>query len=204
MEENTDDLRADNWRGLGLRGRRRRSSTLANWQSCLVVIYREAASPGHTAPCCPFAWPRIPPLPDGPGPHRNMDKTLFLFLSDSSPIIDWLPLSVTHSLTTWLLFSILESYDPACEDANSEQQNLLRLLLMLMLMLRIMLATVCYRFGSLRFVLKLNFCSDFEHKVGQDSEVEVQARFWSWSLFIILPLMFCRGYEVESWSRFWS
>ena len=27
-------------------------------------------------------------------------------------------------------------------------QNLLRLLLLLMLMLRIMLATVCYRFGS--------------------------------------------------------
>ena len=50
-------------------------------------------------------------------------------------------------------------------------------------------------------VLKLNFCSDFEHKVGQDFEVEVQARFGSWRLFIILSLMFCRGYEVESWSK---
>ena len=35
----------------------------------------------------------------------------------------------------------------------------------------------CYRFGSSGLVLKLNFCSDFEHKVGQDFEVEVRARF---------------------------
>ena len=34
-------------------------------------------------------------------------------------------------------------------------QNLLRLLLLLMLIVRIMLATVCYRFGSWRLVLKL-------------------------------------------------
>ena len=42
-------------------------------------------------------------------------------------------------------------------------QNLLKLLLLLMLMLRIMLATACW-FGSWRLVIKLNFCSDFEHK----------------------------------------
>ena len=42
---------------------------------------------------------------------------------------------------------------------------LLRLLLLLMLMMRIVLATVCYRFGSLGMVIKLNFCSGFEHKV---------------------------------------
>ena len=36
-------------------------------------------------------------------------------------------------------------------------QNLLRLLLLLILILRIMLATVYYRFGSWRLVLKLNF-----------------------------------------------
>ena len=29
-------------------------------------------------------------------------------------------------------------------------------------------------------------------------------KIWSWSLVIIVLLMFCRGYEVESWSRFWS
>ena len=32
-------------------------------------------------------------------------------------------------------------------------------------------------------------------------EVEVQAGFLSWSLVNILPLMFCRGYEDESWLR---
>ena len=31
---------------------------------------------------------------------------------------------------------------------------------------------------------------------------EVKAGFLSWSLVNILPLMFCRGYEVEPWSRF--
>ena len=42
-------------------------------------------------------------------------------------------------------------------------------------------------------------CSDFEQKVCHDFEVEVQARFWSWSLISIL-----RKYFAESWSRFWS
>ena len=52
-------------------------------------------------------------------------------------------------------------------------QNLLRLLLLLMLVTRIVLATVCGRFGSWGFVKKLNFCSDFEHKVWSS--------FWNWS-----------------------
>ena len=69
-------------------------------------------------------------------------------------------------------------------------QNLLRLLLLLMLMMRIVLATVCCRFGRC-LVIKLNFCSDFDHKVWKDFEVGV------WSVF-------CRGSEVESWSRFLS
>ena len=54
------------------------------------------------------------------------------------------------------------------------------------------------------------FVADFEAEVrskskafvqrtrfGQDFEVEVQAKFWSWSLDSILPLMFCKGYEVN-------
>ena len=45
--------------------------------------------------------------------------------------------------------------------------------LLLMLVMRIVLATVCCRFGSWGLVIKLNFCSDFEHKVW--------SRFWSWS-----------------------
>ena len=59
-------------------------------------------------------------------------------------------------------------------------------------------ATVCWRFGSWGLVIKLNYCSDFEH-FGQDFKVEVEARFWSWSLVSILLLMFGWGYEVESW-----
>ena len=38
----------------------------------------------------------------------------------------------------------------------------------------------------------------------QDFEDEVKARLWSWSLFSISLLVFCRGYEVESWLRFWT
>ena len=62
------------------------------------------------------------------------------------------------------------------------------------------------RFGRLTLAIKLSFCSDFEDKVSrfvQDFEVDVQARFWSWSLVIILLLMLGCGYEVHSWSRFW-
>ena len=45
--------------------------------------------------------------------------------------------------------------------------------------------------------------TNFTHSLTQDLEVEFQARFWSWSLGIILLLMFGCGYEVHSWSRFW-
>ena len=77
----------------------------------------------------------------------------------------------------------------ACEDAK-----FLRLFLLLKLMMRIELATVCCRFGSWGLVIKLNFCSDLEH-FGQDFEVEVQARFWSWSLVSILLLVYGLGYK---------
>ena len=68
-------------------------------------------------------------------------------------------------------------------------QNLLRLFLLLMLMLRITLATVCYRFGSWCLVLKLNFFQTLSTRFGNGFEVEVQARFWSWSFSSSLPLM---------------
>ena len=83
-------------------------------------------------------------------------------------------------------------------------QNLLRLLLLLMLMQRIVLATVYWRFWSWGLVINLNFVHILSTEFGQDFKVEVQARFWSWSLVSILPLMFCWGYEVESWLRLWS
>ena len=85
-------------------------------------------------------------------------------------------------------------------------QNLLKLLLLLRLMMRNVSTTVWCRFGRWTLVIKLSFCSDFEDKVSrfvQDFEVDVQARFWSWSLVIILLLMLGCGYEVHFWSRFW-
>ena len=38
-------------------------------------------------------------------------------------------------------------------------------------------------------------------RFGQGFEVEVQARFLSWSLVNILPLMFCRGYMKSNLGR---
>ena len=67
-------------------------------------------------------------------------------------------------------------------------QNLLRLLLLLMLVMRIVLATVCCRFGSWGLVTKLNFFRLWALK-SRFFEVEVQARFWSWSLVSILLLI---------------
>ena len=45
---------------------------------------------------------------------------------------------------------------------------------------------------------KLNLGQYSEARFGQDFEVEAQASFLSWSLVIILSLMFCTGYEIES------
>ena len=100
-------------------------------------------------------------------------------------------------------------------------QNLLRLLLLLMLMMRIVLATVCCRFGSWGLVIKLNFCSDFQHKVwsgvwrrssgeilklkfGQYFAADVWLRLQSWILVKILNLglMLNRDSKIDVWSRF--
>ena len=72
-------------------------------------------------------------------------------------------------------------------------QNLLRLLLLLMLMMRIVLATVCCRFGSWGLVIKLSFCSDFEHKVW--------SRFWSWKSGEILNVKFGQYFAADVWLR---
>ena len=45
--------------------------------------------------------------------------------------------------------------------------------------------------------MKMNFVQTLSTSFGQDFEVEVQAILKS--LVSISPLMFCRGYEVESW-----
>ena len=108
-------------------------------------------------------------------------------------------------------------------------QNLLKLLLLLRLMMRNVSTTVWCRFGRWTLVTKLSFCSGFKDKVlrfVQDFDVEVQARFWSWSLVIIccwclvvavkfilgrdsgfglvkiFKFKFCRNGDV--WLKFWS
>ena len=67
--------------------------------------------------------------------------------------------------------------------------------------MRIVLATICCRFRSWGLVKQCSyFCSYFEHKVS--SRFWSSGKIWSWSLGSFSLLMFCRGYEIESWSRF--
>ena len=107
-----------------------------------------------------------------------------------------LAMLVSDSLTHWLLFSKLDWCNPGlwrCQlktcwccvtvaDEDCVGNNLLQI-------------------GKLRFGQKAKLLLDFEHKVW--------SRYWSWSSgkicsWSFLLLMFCRGYEVESWSRFWG
>ena len=79
----------------------------------------------------------------------------------------------------------------ACEDANSKLVEV------------VTVADVDakdHNGNSLLQIWKLTFGHKAKLLLGQEFEVEVQARFGSWSLFSILPLMFCRDYE--SWSIF--
>ena len=87
------------------------------------------------------------------------------------------------SLTDWLRivsFSRLDGNSKLVE-LVTVVKRLLRLLLWLMLMLRNVLTIVWCRFGSWSLVIKSNFCPDFQHKFGQDFEIELQARFRSWT-----------------------
>ena len=52
--------------------------------------------------------------------------------------------------------------------------------------------------GAEAWSLSQTFVQTLSKRFVQGFDVEVQARFLSWSLVNILPLMFCRGYEVES------
>ena len=105
---------------------------------------------------------------------------VFWLLSDLSMIIDWLCLSLTHSVT----FSKLYRCDPGvwrCQLKTGWG------CCCCLLMMRMVLATVCCRFGSWGLFIKLNFCSDFEHNVWSRFyfKVEVQAKFEAgvWSVF---------------------
>ena len=79
-------------------------------------------------------------------------------------------LSLTNSLTPW---------------------HLVNLMALKLLMLRIMLATafwLAFWLGSWRLVIKLNFCSDFEHKGW--------SRFRSWSLGKISKMEFVQHFAA--------
>ena len=69
-------------------------------------------------------------------------------------------------------------------------QYLLRLLL---LVPRNVLTKVWCRFGGWSLVIKLIFCSGFEHKV--------RSGFWSWSSGEILKLKFGQYFAAEVWLR---
>ena len=117
----------------------------------------------------------------------------------------WQCLSLTHSLTDWLTHSCLVNLIDvtlACEDANSKlvevvtvadvdaEDNVGNSLLQIWELMFGPKAKLLFRLWAqgLVKILKLKFRQDFE------------AGLW----LVFLPLMFCRGYEVESWSRFWS
>ena len=102
-------------------------------------------------------------------------------------------LSLTDSLTDWLTDSLLFSELDWCDP------GMRRCLLKAcwgcyccwsLIVMRIVLATVCCRFGNLGLVIKLNFCSDFEH-----------FWFWSWSSGKILKLKFGQYFAAEVWLR---
>ena len=133
-----------------------------------------------------YNWPSINPRKDSFvlfDPKSNMIQKLcniFDIVPPQSPIIfigpesdHCLPLSLTDSLTDWLTDSCLVyliDVTLACEDTNSKPVDI------------VTVANVddedgvgnsCCRFGRWGLFIKLNFCSDFEHKVW--------SRFWSWS-----------------------
>ena len=139
--------------------------------------------------------------------QMTLINLIFIFIGPESD--HWLCLSLTQWLTDWLLFSKLDCCDGvSCEDANS---NLLRFLLLLMLMMRNVVTIVLCRFGSWSLVINLNFVQTLRTRFGQEFEVEVQAKFWNWSLVSILLLrlgevmkwMFGQDFEVKVWSKCW-
>ena len=96
--------------------------------------------------------------------------------------------SLTHSLTHSCLVNLID-LTLACEDAYSKLVEI------------VTVANVDdedHVGNSLLQIWELMFVQILSTRFVHDFEVEVPARFWSWSLVSILPLMFCRGHEVES------
>ena len=84
-----------------------------------------------------------------------------------------LPMSVTHSLTDSRLVDLTD-VTLAFEDANSK---LVEILTVAHVDTEGHVGNSLLQILKLRFGNEVKFCSDFEHRVGQDFEVEVQATF---------------------------
>ena len=104
---------------------------------------------------------------------------LKLFLSDPSPIIGF----ACHSLTNWLPFSKLDW----CDLGVWRWQ--LKTCWSYYCCWCWWWGSCCCRFGCLGIVIKLNFCSDFGHKVW--------SRFWNWSSGEILKLKFVQYFAAD-------
>ena len=117
-------------------------------------------------------WSRCPCIKDLPKYNTIFYKTN-VFLSDPSPIIGYACHSLPNSLTHCRLVSLID-VTLACEDANSK---LVEVLTVAHVDAEDHVGNSLLQILKLRFGHEVKFCSDFEHRVGQDFEVEVQATF---------------------------
>ena len=128
--------------------------------------------------------------------------SILIFIGPESD--HWLCLSLTHWLTDSLTNSCLVNLidvSLACEDANSK---LVEVVTVADVDNEDRVGISLLQIWGWGLDIKLNFCSDFEHKVW--------SRVWSWSSSEILNLKYGQyfaseawwGYEVDVWSRFWS
>ena len=155
-----------------------------NWSDSGDFIARDL----KTAFFMPFSWL-------SPRGLYFLQKSLLL---DLSPIIGCACHSLPNSLTNFCLVNLID-VTLACEDAYSkivevadvDDEN--------------RVGNSLLQIWKLRLVKKLNFSSDFEHKFGQDFEVEVKGRFeagvWSvvfcWCIVEVIKLNL--GRDSEAW-----
>ena len=96
---------------------------------------------------------------------------MYFFIGPESD--HWECLSVTNSLTDSCLVNLID-VTLACEDANSK---LAEIVTVAHVDAEDHVGNSLLQILKLRFGHEVKFCSDFEHRVGQDFEVEVQATF---------------------------
>ena len=151
---------------------------------------------------------------------------IILFLSDPSPIIgnacQWLPNSLTHCSLVNLIDVTL-----ACEDTNSKLVDIVTVanvddedcignsLLQIWELRIVHKAKLLFRLWAQGLVkilklkfrqnLKLEFVCILLLRFCRGYEVESWSSFWTrfWILSLVEMLMFAWNFEVDAWSRFW-